>query len=196
MKILSVEGRQRPLSLPAWIVPSLSSGRVRRLMLPLPPWSAAVAGDVCWVREACSVGPSRDADRTVRLRYGGEARASAVAWPVGIPKPPLGLMTADRMPVHLSRFTLLVESASVIPISDVPEEVALSAGITIDGNGFGCIGQTFMAPFEEVGGACLFLYERMHGEHLDPSTPIALLEFSAVQRNIASLFLETTGAAP
>lgn len=186
--LVEMSGRSKPVILPPYIVPEIAWSRVRALVLPLEDFAPVQPGDALWAREGVTIEERQRRNDTLVLRYAGDKHRHKVPWPKGHAKPAPGYRAPEFMPIQASRYTLVVQSVDHARLMQVLDPDALSAGVTLDGDGYGALGYPFMRPFDDVHSALGFLFDQQHpGRGFNPE--VAVIRFHALARNIARHFL-------
>lgn len=172
------------------IVRHLQSGRIRAGVWPVARMESLKEGDALWLREGINVDERRSSAQSLALRYFGDCRVYEVPWPRTHARPAPGLRPADAMPVHASRYTLVVRSNSVIRLSGLDEESAIACGAEYGfGGGFVPVGAgPDFEPFGSAADAIRFLWDSRFGDGAAAKNPeVCLIHFRALARNIATL---------
>ncbi|MBY6055399.1 hypothetical protein [Leisingera daeponensis] len=184
--IIEPVARTRPVSVASTLVQPIIAERIRALVVPEASVGPIETGDALWVREGFTVLERQRRRNLLSMRYAGEGRRYDVPWPSALTKPEPGVRDAGSMPVTASRLTLLVESVRRCALGDVSADEAMAAGVSIDGAGYGVVGFPFLRPYDDPGPALEFMYRQQHRD--DTEAPqVAVVEFSALSRNIAHL---------
>lgn len=195
--------RVLPVTLEAALVPRVMAGRVRLIHIPGRDGETAALrlskGDALWVREGVKIGNTGRAVAFgaghVGVRYLNDPVMQMRRWPSALARPPLGWLEADRLPLYLSRLTLIVRRVQRIRLQQIDEASALLAGVELDRHGFlnplqgGCFGAVYDTAHEAFGHFwdCA-LGSRALGPHAWTCNPeVTQVEFSAVARNITDL---------
>ncbi len=187
--ILEPVARTRPVSLPPYLVQPIISSRIRALVLPEAVAGPVEAKDALWVREGFTVLERQRRRNLLSIRYAGEGRRYDVPWPAALSKPEAGVRDAGSMPVTASRLTLLITAVRRCALGEVTADEALTAGVSIDVDGYGVVGFPFLNPYDHPAAALEFLFRQQHRRVADVPQ-VAVVEFQAVTRNIASMAVQ------
>ncbi|WP_323775609.1 hypothetical protein [Leisingera sp.] len=182
----------RPVSVASHLVQPIIAERIRVLVIPEASVGPIETGDALWVREGFTVLERQRRRNLLSLRYAGEGRRYDVPWPSAMPKPESGIRDAGGMPVTASRLTLLVNSVRRCALGEVTAEEALTAGVSIDGAGFGVAGYPFLRPYDDPAAALEFMFRQLYRDAAEVPQ-VAVVQFRALSRNIASLAAQRAG---
>lgn len=129
--------RVMPVNVQPELVPRIISGRVRVLHVLDDRALRIGVGDALWVREGVTISAPRVAGDDLLVRYLGDPVPRPHPWPGSHARPEKGWLPAERMPLQLSRLTLLVLRVTRIRLQQIDESDILAAGVELAHGGFG-----------------------------------------------------------
>lgn len=193
MMIFEAPVRTMPVNLGPFMAAEIATSRCRTLIQPIKRYRAVSAGDALWVREAITILDRQPRRDEIALTYAGSARKQRMPWPAAFARPGAGHRPADAMPIHVSRYTLMVDQVEHFRLAQVSEETALGAGLRLEGEGYGVHGFDFLKPFEDHVEALGFMHDALIEKRAEPNPDVAVIHFRAVARNIAQVMTRSPG---
>jgi hypothetical protein len=190
--IVPVPKRVLPVCLQPLFARAVASGTVTALVVRQGALQARVErDDMLWVRESTIVSNSA-VSGAVRFSYAGKAGEVTLPASRWLSRPAPGYQPSERMPVHASRMTLIVEGVSVHRLHAVPDDLICRAGVTTGYGGYlsallcPSVAAVFPRPVDAFRGVWSDL---MPDPDLawDANPEVAVVEFQAVHRNITWL---------
>lgn len=121
------------LPLPPSVLRRFTVGIASVVHVPLRQALGVGRGDAVWIREGFSVEDRRGGPRDLLDVTYVDGVRRRVRWPRAVAAPSPGYHAADRMPVQLSRLTLLIGEAKRIRLHEVSEDAAVAGGVMFAG---------------------------------------------------------------